>query len=426
MGCKVNQYETQVLSELFAEKGFEVVPNNQKCDVFLINSCTVTAESDRKTRQAVRRFRAKNPDAVIVLTGCMAQAFSAEAGEIDEADIIVGNTDLDKIYDLVTVFLSNRQRCIDVQKHQHDETFNTRSVKGFSEHTRAFMKIQDGCDKYCTYCIIPTARGPIRSKPIAEISAEAEALAKAGFLEVVLVGINLSSFGVNEGLTLADAVDCVSAVEGIKRIRLGSIEPDLITDEALNRLAENKKFCPQFHLSLQSGSDDTLKRMNRHYDSAFYADLVKRIRERFENPSITTDIMVGFAGEGESEFAESLAFTKKIGFARSHVFSYSRRKGTMAYNMPNQVSNNLKAQRSKQMIALTDKTEIEFLESQIGKTAEVLFETVQDGKYFGYTENYTGVFVENQTDLCGQIKRVKITGVMDKNCIGKIVVADIK
>ena len=426
MGCKVNQYETQVLSELFSEKGFLIVDNNQPCDVFLINSCTVTAESDRKTRQAVRRFRAKNPDAVIVLTGCMAQAFSEEAGGMPEVDIVVGNTDLDKIYELVCTFLANKQRCIEVQKHQRTEVFNTRSIKGFSDHTRAFMKIQDGCDKYCTYCIIPTARGPIRSKPIEEIRTEAEDLAKAGFLEVVLVGINLSSFGVGEGLTLADAVDCVSQVEGIKRIRLGSIEPDLITDQTLDRLAVNKKFCPQFHLSLQSGSDGTLKRMNRHYDSAFYADLVKRIRKRFENPSITTDIMVGFAGEDDTEFAESLAFVEKIGFARSHIFSYSRRKGTMAYNMPDQVSNAIKGQRSRQMIALTDKTEIDFLKTQIGTTAEVLFETVQEGNYFGYTENYTGVFAQSQNDLCGQIKKVKITGVIGKNCIGEIVVADTK
>lgn len=422
----MNQYETEALSEIFAEHGFETVSNSEMADVILINSCTVTAESDRKTRQAVRRFRAKNKNAVIVLTGCMAEAFPEDAAQIDDADIIVGNTDLDKIYSLVDDFLKNKKRIIEVNKHENGECFNTRSIKGFSEHTRAFMKIQDGCDKYCTYCIIPTARGPIRSKPIEEIRAEAEALAKAGFLEVVLVGINLSSFGVDSDSTLADAVEAVSSVKGIKRVRLGSIEPDLITDGTLDALSQNKKFCPQFHLSLQSGSDKTLKRMNRHYDSAFYYDLVKRIRGRFENPSITTDIMVGFAGEDNKEFEQSLNFVQKIGFARSHIFAYSRRKGTMAYNMPNQVTNAQKSERSRRMIALTDKTEIEFLESQIGKTAEVLFETKQEGKYFGYTENYTGVFVQSQTDLCGTIQRVKIIGVEDKNCIGEIIVADTK
>lgn len=424
MGCKVNQYETQCLTELFINNGFSLSQNAEEADVCIINSCTVTAESDRKTRQAVRRFRAKNPDAAIVLTGCMPQAFPEESAILKEVDIVMGNTDLEKIYNAVIVFLSNKVRYIDISKHIEGEIFNTPSITAFNEHTRAFMKIQDGCDRFCTYCIIPTSRGRIRSKKIEEIKRETLSLSKAGFKEVVLVGINLSSFGRGEDCDICDAVDAVSAVEGILRVRLGSIEPDLITDKMLNRLAENDKFCPQFHLSLQSGSDTILKIMNRHYDTAFFADLVSRIRKNFNNSSITTDIMVGFAGEDEKEFQNSLEFVKQIGFARAHIFAYSRRKGTVAYNMQNQVSNKEKALRAKRMAALTDQTEQEFLQSQVGKTVNVLFETAEGNKYFGYSENYTGVFALSDDDLGGQIKKVKIIE-NDKNyCNGEVVIGD--
>ncbi len=404
LGCKVNQYETQVMREAFIKKGYTAVPTSAPFDVLIINSCTVTAESDRKTRQMLHRFRKSNPNAVIVLTGCMVQAFSDKAKALEGADITIGNTDVLRVIECVEAFLSNGEPIFQVGEHKRTERFNTPSIENFSERTRAYMKIEDGCDRFCTYCIIPTARGWVRSKPISEIKAEAERLSKNGFVEVVLVGINLTSYGKGEDIDICDAVDAVCEAEGIKRVRLGSLEPDHITDEMLSRFKKQDKFCPQFHLSLQSGCDRTLARMNRHYDTAFYYDLVKRIRKAFPNAAITTDIMVGFAGETEQEFNESLAFAKEIGFAKSHIFAYSRREGTVAYGLPNQVSNADKADRSRRMIEATLKTEEEFLDKFIGKTMNVLFETENEG----YTKNYCRVKLQSDKVLAGEIAEVKI------------------
>ena len=360
LGCKVNQYETQCLKEGFEKAGFTVVPDKANFDIAVINSCTVTAESDRKTRQTLRRFRRENPNAVIILTGCMVQAFSKEAKDLCEADIVVGNTDVGKIIGLTETFLATGERIFDVTPHERTERFNTPDITRFDERTRAYMKIEDGCDRYCSYCIIPYARGFVRSKPIEEIKKEAETLAQNGYIEVVLVGINLSSYGKGGNINLCDAVDAVCQVEGIKRVRLGSLEPDHISDEMLNRFKAQPKFCPQFHLSLQSGCDETLKRMNRHYDSQFYRDLVLRIRNIFTDAAITTDIMVGFAGETEEEFNKSLDFAKEIGFAKAHIFAYSRRAGTVAYSLGGQVTNAEKSRRSGLMIAATRESEDKF------------------------------------------------------------------
>ncbi len=421
LGCKVNQYETEVMREAFESKGHTVVSDSMPFDVIIINSCTVTAESDRKTRQAVHRFRKNNPNAVIVLTGCMAQAFSEDAKALVDADIVIGNTDVSKIYDAVCEY--NNDRIFSVLPHPRDELFNTPSIESFAERTRAYMKIQDGCDRFCTYCIIPTARGWLRSKPIDEITAEAEKLANNSYIEAVLVGINLTSYGKETGgqINICDAVQAVAKVDGIKRIRLGSLEPDHITDEMLERLSKVEKFCPQFHLSLQSGSDATLRRMNRHYDTAFYRDLVSRIRNIFPDSAITTDIMVGFAGEDETEFNESISFAKEIGFAKAHVFAYSRRAGTMAYNMPNQVTRAEKSRRSKLMIEATAETEAEFIKSHIGKTVEVLFETMENGFAVGYTKNYLYVKVKSDTAHTGELLNVKITDCEKEFALGEIV-----
>ncbi len=326
LGCKVNQYESQVMGELLEASGHSVVTDISAADVAVINSCTVTAESDRKTRQAVRRMRRKLPNGVIILAGCMPQAFPQDADVLSEADIITGNTSPEKIPELLDRFLKNGDRVVEILPHTEKEDYTTPSITRFEERTRAYMKIEDGCDRYCTYCTIPKARGAVRSRPLEEIEAEAEKLALNGFKEIVLVGINLTSYGKDTGLNICDAVTAASRPEGIKRVRLGSLEPDHISNETLEKLSKEEKFCPQFHLALQSGSDATLKRMNRRYDTAFYRDLVKRIREKFENCSVTTDIMVGFAGETEEEFGQSVAFLKEIGFARSHVFAYSRRE----------------------------------------------------------------------------------------------------
>lgn len=421
LGCKVNQYETQSIREEFIKRGHEAVSHRDGFDCIIINSCTVTAESDRKTRQILNRFRRENPLSVIVLTGCMAQTAQKNVSDLSSADIIIGNTDLKKIVDLAEKAFVSRQRITEILPHQREEKFNTPSISAFAERTRAYMKIEDGCERYCTYCIIPYARGFVRSKPLAEIKTEAEALAKNGYKEIVLVGINLSAYGKGENINLCDAVDTVCSVSGIERVRLGSLEPDHISDEMLSRFACQEKFCPQFHLSLQSGSDGVLKRMNRHYDSAFYEDLVTRIRNIFPDSAISTDIMVGFPEETEEEFEESLNFAKKIGFAKAHIFAYSRRKGTVADKMEGQIPNSVKHERSREMISATCDSEEKFLKSLVRKNLSVLFETEEKGKWVGYTENYSRVEVESDENLAGVLRKVKITSAKGEYCEGELI-----
>ncbi len=419
LGCKVNQYETGVMQKMITDAGHEVVSVGDRPDVIVVNSCTVTAESDRKARQNIRKYRRANPQAVIVLTGCLPQAFPDDAAALDAADVLLGNGSNSCLLESVQQFLASKGRVINIKKHVRGAVFDTPTIDKFPERTRAYLKIQDGCERYCTYCIIPTARGFVRSKMPDIIKAEVEGLALAGHKEIVLVGINLSTYGKDLSLNLCDAVDAAASVEGIKRVRLGSLEPDLFTDEMLTRLAAEPKFCPQFHLALQSGCNATLKRMNRHYTGEFYADLVNRIRAKFSNSSITTDIMVGFAGESEEEFESSLRFVKQIGFARSHVFAYSQRAGTIADRLPNQVSPEIKQARSSKMIAATAESEREFLATQIGLTVPVLFETYDKGVNCGYSENYTHVKAAGE-DLRGEIVNVKITAVEGDGCIGEV------
>ena len=418
LGCKVNQYETEAMREALLDLG-HTGNKAQPFDAVIINSCTVTAESDRKTRQLVRRMRREHPNAVIVLTGCMVQAFPEKARELTEADIVMGNRDISKIVEAIGNYANNK--IFSVEPHQNGDSYNTLSLNNFSERTRAFMKIQDGCDRFCTYCIIPFARGRVRSRSVEDVRTEAERLSKNGFCEIVLVGINLTSYGKGENFNLCDAVDAVCQVEGIKRVRLGSLEPDHITDEMLSRFKAQSKFCPQFHLSLQSGCDETLKRMNRHYDCNFYEDLVNRIRSTFKDAAITTDIMVGFAGETIEEFNKSVDFAKKIGFAKAHIFPYSRRTGTVAAGLKNQVSNAEKQSRAHIMAETTLQTETEFLKSLIGNNYPVLFETQKNGIAEGYTPNYTRVVVDAKNAIMGQIYNCIIKSVQDDYCIGEII-----
>ena len=420
LGCKVNQYETEAMREAFAAAGHTPVPNSAPFDAAVINSCTVTAESDRKTRQILHKVRRENPEAIIILTGCMVQAFSEEAKALTDADIICGNTDVKKTVEYAERFLKDGERIFEVSEHKKTERFNTPVLSSFAERTRAYMKIEDGCDRYCTYCIIPTARGSVRSKPLVEIAAEAETLSRAGFSEIVLVGINLTSYGKGENIDICDAVAAAAKPDGIKRVRLGSLEPDHISDNVLERLKAQKKFCPQFHLSLQSGCDETLKRMNRHYDTAFYRDLVSRIRAVFKDASVTTDVMVGFAGETDEEFSKSLAFVKEIGFAKTHVFAYSRRRGTVAYGLPAQITRAEKAERSRRMIETALACEEEFLKGLVGKTEYVLFETAEKGFAEGYTPNYSRVRVKSDEPHTGEILPVKIISAEKECCIGEI------
>lgn len=421
LGCKVNQYETQSMRELFERLGHTASDSAAEADIIVINSCTVTAESDRKTRQLLHRCRRECPNGVIVLTGCMVQAFPEDCAALADADIVAGNKDTSRIVKLALGFDHSQGRIIEISAHEKGEKFSSAAVSEFSERTRAFMKIQDGCDRFCTYCIIPKARGRVRSRSLSEIRAEAQRLADNGFCEIVLVGINLSAYGTGEDISLCDAVETVCSVDGIRRVRLGSLEPDHITDEMLLRLRAEEKFCPQFHLSLQSGCDETLKRMNRHYDTAFYTDLITRIRSIFEDAAITTDIMVGFAGETSQEFEESLAFAKRTGFARAHIFAYSRRAGTVAAALPDQVTQREKENRSRRMIAVCDESEERFLEKMCGKVQTVLFEKKGNGFCEGYTANYTRVRVETDAELTGQLLPVRLISVQGKLCIGKLI-----
>lgn len=418
LGCKVNQYESQAMAERMVKCGFKLVSPNEKSDVYVINSCTVTAESDRKTRQTVRRFKRKNPDSIVVLTGCMPQAFPEDADALKEADIVLGNKNNIRLPELIERYFSCGQRIIEIENHETGDRFIGDSISGFQGRTRAIVKIEDGCNRFCSYCIIPYSRGRVRSKPIDELEAELRTLSDAGFIEIVLVGINLSSYGSDIGLSICDAVELAAGME-FERIRLGSLEPDHITDDVIKRLAKVDKFCPQFHISLQSGCDNTLKAMNRHYTSAEYKELCTKLRNSFDETTITTDIMVGFPTESEEDFADNVNFAKEIGFEKVHVFPYSPREGTRAAKME-QIEKIIKEKRSHIMIEETEKIRQNFLESQVGKTVEVLLETRHDDKFTeGYTKNYTPVKVKG-SHPCGKLVTAKIIAIDGDFCVAEV------
>jgi threonylcarbamoyladenosine tRNA methylthiotransferase MtaB len=421
LGCKVNQYESEVMLETLLQNGFTQGEENLPADVVVVNSCTVTATSDQKARQTLRRVKKENPDAVTVLTGCWPQAFPQEAATFQEADVVLGTTNRSALLPRILEYLSSKQRIVDIPPHKKGETFEKMQVSAFHQRTRAFVKIEDGCDRFCSYCIIPYARGRVRSKPVEEIRQEVAQLGEKGFREVVLTGINLPCYGQDLGVTLCDAVEAACQAPQIARVRLGSLEPEQLTPAVIARLKAQEKLCPQFHLSLQSGCAATLKRMNRHYTPEEYAQIVHNLREAFPGCAITTDIMVGFAGETPEEFQESLAFAEAISFAKVHVFAYSRRPGTRAYNAPDQCTRKVKEARSKEMISLTRRTQQAFYESQIGNVEEVLFEQEKDKNvYEGYTRNYTPVLVASAQPLQGKLLSVRLTQVQGEYCIGKV------
>ena len=422
LGCKVNQVESEAMREALLAGGFQEAAEGQTADVVVVNSCTVTAVSDQKARQALRREKKRNPGAVAVLTGCWPQAFPQEAEDFLEADIVLGTTRRAALLPKILEYLSTKQRIVDIAPHEKGEKFEKLTISAMHGRTRAFLKIEDGCDRFCSYCIIPYARGRVRSKPLEDIKAEAALLGDHGYREVVLTGINLPAYGKDLGLHLCDAVEAACAAPGIARVRLGSLEPEQLTPGVIARMAKQEKLCPQFHLSLQSGCDTTLKRMNRHYTTAEYRQIVRNLRQAFPNCAITTDIMVGFAGETEEEFAASLAFAKEIAFAKVHVFAYSRRPGTRAYDMPGQVTNKVKEERSRQMIAATLATQRDFFAAQAGRVEEVLFEQEREKNvYEGYTRNYTPVRAASAVPLQGQVLPVEITQALEDCCLGRLV-----
>lgn len=421
LGCKVNQYETQELTELLQKNGYTVTLQDDNADIFVVNSCTVTAESDRKTRQTVRRLKRNFPQSTVVLTGCMPQAFPDSAQSLDAADIVIGNKNNILLPQKLSAFFSARKRVFAVSQHQSGEPFLGDLITDFNERTRANLKIEDGCDRFCSYCIIPTARGRVRSKPIADIQKEALALSEKGFRELVLVGINLSAYGKDSGEKFADAVQAACSPEGIFRVRLGSLEPDHMTDEVIAALSRLPKLCGQFHISLQSGCNRTLKRMNRHYTADEYFALAEKLRAAFPDCTLTTDMMVGFAGETDEDFHESVAFAEKVGFEKIHVFPYSVRQGTRAASFDGQVEKRVKEERAAVLLDTAKRLRTAFLLRQIGKTVEVLCEhKAENGQHFGYTGNYTPVLFTAENCRAGELVRVKITETDGENAIGEM------
>ena len=399
LGCKVNQYETEAMCELFKASGYQVTDFEDFADVYVINSCTVTALSDRKSRQLIRRAKRVNPDAFVAVCGCYAQTAPETVSAIEGVELVLGTQERSCIVQLVE---QKTGGCF-VHDISKTHSFEQLEISGYKNRSRAFIKIQEGCNQFCSYCIIPYARGPIRSRASADIIAESRALVLAGYSELVYVGIHVASYGLDtKEMSLAELLVQLNAIEGIRRIRLSSIEPMTLDAGFCEQIKGCDKLCPHFHLSLQSGCDETLHRMNRRYTTAQYAEIVAGLRKYFPDCAITTDIMVGFPGETESEFAKTLDFVRKIGFADAHIFKYSRRKGTPADTMPNQIPPEVKEERSKQLIALCEQSRDEFIKGYLNRPAEVLFEDKNGEYYEGKTANYITVFAKSDTDLCGR------------------------
>ena len=411
LGCKVNLNETEALEQLFRRSGFTVVPDGQPADVYIVNSCTVTNFGDQKSRKWLRHAKRENPGAVTVLTGCYPQAFPEQAAGLLEADLVCGNTDRRAILDHVMQLLNGHERIVAVTPHTRGEAFEEMPVDRFENHTRAFIKVEDGCNRRCAYCIIPKARGPVRSRPISSILAELRQLAGAGYREVVLSAISLPSYGTDTGTDLYELVEQCAGVEGIQRIRLGSLDPDMLTPEGIRRLAAVDKLCPQFHLSLQSGCDATLRRMRRPYTTAQYLDVVRQLRQAYAGRpvSFTTDCICGFPGESEEDFVRSCGFLEEVGFLRVHVFPYSRREGTPAYDFPQQVHEREKQARSRRMHDRAEEVRRAVLAGLEGSEDQVLLETPVSATVFtGYTRLYVPVSVSAPGCAAGDIVRVRL------------------
>lgn len=405
LGCKVNSYETDAMTKLLYDNGYEIVPFEPGADVYVINTCTVTNIADRKSRQMLHKAKKMNPEAVVVAVGCYVQAAGEELKKDEAIDIVVGNNRKQTIVEVLENYFAHRDadRVIDIAKdHKYEEAscFNESS-----DHVRAFIKIQDGCNQFCSYCIIPYARGRVRSRAMEDIEREVKALAEKGYKEIVLTGIHLSSYGkdFDDDVTLIDAIKACSKIDGIERIRLGSLEPRIIDDEFIETLADDNKICPHFHLSLQSGCDETLKRMNRKYSADEYYDRCEVIRRKFPYAAITTDVIVGFPGETEEEFKDTEKFLEKVNFAEMHIFKYSRRNGTVAASMKNQVDDRIKSARSDELISLQNRLHREFEEKFIGREMSVLVEEMisVNGKAYhtGYSKEYVKVIFESDENL---------------------------
>lgn len=423
-GCKVSRYETECMMNCFAKQDFILSETEDDADVFVVNSCTVTGSGDSKSLYAVRKLRRDHPDSVIVLTGCLPQAAPETADKCMEADIITGTKEREKLPGLVKQAIESRSRIVEITEYTGNDVFEDMSDGCISGRTRAFLKIQDGCNCFCSYCIIPYARGRCRSKPMESIRKEAKLFVETGHREIVLVGINLAFYGQEYGLRLVDAVEECCKTDGIERVRLGSLEPEMISDDDLTRLSQLPEFCPQFHLSLQSGSLRTLQRMHRKYTPGEYMMLVKKIRRIFPEAAFTTDIMVGFPQETDEEFAESMAFAEEVGFAKIHVFQYSPRSGTIAAKMSGHVPKNKKAERAERMKALGEELQKKHLQSLVGRTVPVLFERENSDEFHqGHAPDYTIIKISRKNSkksLRNCIFYVTIEEAHNDYCYGSI------
>ena len=419
LGCKVNSYETDAMAQLLEKAGYEIVPFSEIADVYIVNTCSVTNMSDRKSRQMLHKAKKQNPDAVVVATGCYVQTAVDKVKEDLAIDIIIGNNKKKEVVPILEEYFKENEKdfVIDINNTSEYEDLEISTV---TEHTRAHMKIQDGCNNFCSYCIIPYARGRIRSRKMDSIREEMVRLAEKGFKEIVLTGINLGCYSDGEK-TLIDVIEMADEIEGIERVRLGSLDPEVITPDFVERIGKCRKICPHFHLSLQSGCNNTLKAMNRHYTAEEYFEKCEMLRSVFENPAFTTDIIVGFPGESDEDFEASLDFAKKVEFSRIHVFKYSKRDGTVAAKMPNQVDERIKTKRSDILIATGEELVKKYNENKLGTYDFVLWEErkqINGREYWvGHTTDYVEVALETDEELAGKIQKVALKDIINQEII---------
>ncbi len=431
LGCKVNQYETNAMEQQFIKSGYKIVNNIEKAEIYVINTCTVTNMAERKSRQMLRRVKELNKSAILVVCGCYAQVAKKELEEIPEIDIILGINEKNNIVEIVEKYIEEQRKSkeTNVSDVAHQNEFLDFGDVTYTEKNRAVIKVQDGCNMFCSYCIIPYARGRIRSRKIENVVSEIKKISEQGIKEVVITGIHIASYGKdfdtadeNKKIRLIDLLEAINKIDGIERIRLGSLEPTIVDEEFAKRLSKLEKICDHFHLSLQSGCDETLKRMNRKYTTARYKEATDILRKYYPNVSITTDVIVGFPGETDEEFNRTYEFLKSVDFYRMHIFKYSPRRGTVAEKMPKQVDGNIKEERSSNLIELSNNNENRHNKEYIGKTVNVLFEEYEDGAYKGHTTNYMMVEVpeKNKKDVINHIEKIKIIDTDEKtrNLIG--------
>ena len=413
LGCKVNQYETNAMTQKFIENGYKILEHHEKADIYIINTCTVTNMSDRKSRHMLRKMKEQNQEAIIVAVGCYAQVAKEEIEKIPEIDLVLGNNEKVKIVELVEKYLKDHKKQATLDDVMHSTEFSDFGDITYTEKTRAVIKIQDGCDRFCSYCIIPYARGRVRSRKPENIISEITKIAKEGIKEIVITGIHIASYGKDfkAKYRLIDLLEELNKIEGIERIRLGSLEPLLITDEFLERLSKLQKICHHFHLSLQSACNDTLKRMNRRYTIEQFIEITKKLRKVYDDVMLTTDIIVGFPGETDEEFNKTYEKLKEIKFYKTHVFPYSPRKGTKAAIMPQQINGKIKEERSKKLIELSNKYQKEYNEKYLSQNVDILFEECKDGIYKGHTGNYILAHCKTNKNLENKIIKAKCIGI---------------